>query len=300
MKLRDLWSQVGMMLGDPEFQKVNQNEITMDLNMAQKALSRTLIDVDREQMMYWTLIPGVIDQIEYDIPMNVDEIQRVSYAGKECQRISVRDIGVLEVESRNTMMRGSKQFQQYYYLIQGVGGRPKIGIYPIPDDTSNISVYYVARVIDLSPYGSHNGVVTAVTSTTVFTDTGLPLHSLIADFWINGEIFWKSDGGTGANRTGVVSRVVSNTETGIITLVDAMPSAPEVGDTYEIDQVSIIPDQHHDMMAFYAAAQGMVRTQRDPRAYLSMYQDGVASIRRRWTSDIEATAVGEQPAEIRS
>lgn len=296
MRLRDLWSQVGMLLGDPEFQQIHQNEITMDLNMAQKALARTLIDVDREQMMYWTSVAGVASQIEYDLPLAVDEIQRMSYANKECQRISVRDIGVLEVESRNTLMRGSKTFQQYYYVIQGAAGRMRVGIYPIPDDTSSIYIYYVARPVDFSPFGSHNGAATGNGSGTTLEDTGLPTETIHNDWWNNAEIVFKSGGNVGDVVR--VTDFVASTATFTFQPSVAPSTAP--GDTYEVDQVSIIPEQHHDMLVFYAAALAAARLGKSPAPFMEMYMHGVGDIRRRWTSDIEATAVGEQPAEIRS
>lgn len=120
----------------------------------------------------------------------------------------------------------------------------------------SIGVWYFRKPTDFSEQGSFEGSTTGVgTSTTLsFEDTKLPQTGASGDnnFWAGAEIRFTS-GTTGL--LGQKRRVNAfNASTNTLSWLSALGAAPADGSTYEIDQVSIIPSQHHHMIGYYAAA----------------------------------------------
>ena len=299
MNLREMISMVSSVLGDPGEDDLQRGEIIQYLSVGQHVVGRTLVNVEREKFLTTNTQAAVSAQELYNTPADLQDIVRVTYDGTECARMPVIELAAID---RNTNYRAIKGVQQFFYERGGTVGLTQIGIRPIPDGTENIIIYYVRRPLDFHALGTYNGTVTANagTSTTQFEDDAAPFAGTASktgkdDFWNDAEIRW-----TGGNNTGIRVRVSDFQEnpSGVIygrfIMTEAMPNAPVATETYELDQVSIIPEQHHEMICFYAAGIAAPKVGMSGAQYIQMVRDEMALLEKKYLANVEAHVVGDR------
>jgi hypothetical protein len=188
------------------------------------------------------------------------------------------------------MERPIKNFNQYYSTEGGSVGKFKITLYPTPDDTSNVKVWYYRKPTEFHERGTYDGTVTTSTSTTVFIDTAAPFAGTsgtgMDSFWVDATVRFTS--GANINQT---KRVVSWTAATGSFLTEAFTSAPGTA-TYELDQVSIIPDEFHHWVCYYAAYLAATKNGIDT-PWMQQFKDELGMTGERWLQNIEASHPGE-------
>jgi len=126
---------------------------------------------EREKVAKILTIAAVAAQELYSITVDLLDIIRVTYAGTECTRYPVEELGALTTNRFRVPVKGQ---QQYFYILSDtaagvVPGRTRIGIQPIPDDTSNIIIYYIP--MPTRRFKANQGTTTGAGSSTTMVDS---------------------------------------------------------------------------------------------------------------------------------
>lgn len=302
MNLREMRSYFYSLLGDPGEEKVQRGEAVRYINVGQNVVARQLVNIEREKFITTDTQPAVSSQELYNTPSDLQDIVRVTYNGVECTRHPVRELAALD---DNTNYRASKGYQQFFYEIGGTVGLTQIGIRPIPDGTENIIITYIRRPTDFHDLGSFKITLddnaSEAHTTTTFNASNAPLAGSASisgtdDFWNNGEVRFTS----GANKN-LTRRIEDfdaiSTAYGhfIIPTSTPLPDAPSDGDTAEIDQVSIIPEHHHDLVCLYAASLVAHKVGMDGVAMRAQFEKEVQAVHMKWQANVEAGIAGEAP-----
>lgn len=352
MNLREMVSYVFDLLGDPaERESAIFGEVVRNLNHGQHRVSNLLPNVEREKFATTNTQAAVNGTETYDTPSDLLDIRRVTYAGVELNRQSLDRLAAID---RNPTWRGNKGRQQFFYEIGSTKGLTKIGILPVPVDTSNIVIWYTRRPIEFHDAGTYNGTVTPTNShtgagapTEVTSNTTTVFHDAVAPFaadrgatptdtssdvtttnalpgqsgfWNDAEVRF-----TTGNLAGQKRRVTSfrdyvaagvnatNTADGILpknaattnvasygrfvfATVDAWPGAPVSGGKFELDQVSVMPVQFHDLICLWAAFLLAPKVKRDPMMFFNAFVSGLQGLGIKHTQNIEANMPGETGA----
>lgn len=304
MNLRELKSFVYSLIQDPGEEACQFGEVVSYLNIGQSVLASVLWNIEREKFLgiqnfsVDSSSPVSPDQTrsatgDYLCPADLNEIVRVTLNGVECNRHPVRELNAL---TKNTLYRPVKGSQQFFSEIGDTAGRTKIRIAPVPDEADAIGIWYFKKPTDFHELGSYEGTSTAGSTTTV-TCTAAPMIGAGGDdtFWANAEIRLTSGAG---GLIGQKRRVTSyNVATGVFTF-DALAASAGTN-TFELDQVSIIPSQHHHLIGYYAAALAAPKKGMDPQQFWGVWNDHMNMLKRKYQDNVEANVAGDSPAGVR-
>lgn len=236
---------------DPEDSYVTDLELVDFLHQAEWQVVRDL--AERESFVQTATFAAVNGQEQYDeaavgFPIDVMDIVRVTYGGVECRRHPVHELGALDFGSN---YRARKGLSQFFYLIGGSLGKLKLGIRPIPDDTSQIAIWYVRR-----PYRRFRhvrGIVTLLGTNVEIIDSTNLLH--VDSYWNTCEVRIMDGLYVGNER--VVSAFAAATDK--ITVSSAFPTPIPVGSRYEVGEVSQMPADLEPLVIGWAAYLGFVK-----------------------------------------
>ena len=297
MNLRQMVSMARTLVGT-DSGKMPDPEAIEYMNVAQQVTARSLVNIDRDLMTKTATITAVSGTASYQLPFDVDDLVRVSYAGADCSRLGTSDVGAT---LSNRLYEGHKGFSQFYYLFQaedaltglgGAGRRPMLGLVPVPDDTTAITLWYVMRSKRFDVRGIYDGTVAATGgSATTIADPNIPYAGAAAkvgldDFWNGAEIEFNSGNVDGYRRIATDFAEDNGGVFGQVTFA-ALPEAPATGVTFMLDQVSILPEYAHDIVVYEAAHLMALKLGKDPTVHVSQFNDGVAGIARRWVQNVE-------------
>jgi hypothetical protein len=288
LNLREMYSLTGTLLGDPSNTAIERSQLLEYLNRGQDVVAGHLFSINKDMFLTTNTQAAVGAQTSYSLPANCRDVVRVTYNSIECTRLSVADLAALD---RNTMMRPVKGFSQWYTLEAGTVGKYKITLYPTPDDTSNIKVWYYQKPIKFHELGTYDGTVTTSTSATQFTDTAAPFAgttgSGMATFWVDATFRPK----TGAAKNQTV-RVVSWTPATGVFVIETLTDAPGTV-AYELDQVCIVPDQYHHLVCFYGSYLANQGVGKDSPWMVQFEKELFQFEREKWLNNVEAALPGE-------
>lgn len=300
MNLREMMSTVYSYIGSPSEEVLQRGECIGYLNVGQNVVARNLVNIEREKFTTTYTVAATGGTATYAMPVDLETILRIRYAGCVNRRLPIGDLSATD---NNTMYRPIKGTQQFYYILGGTVGAIQIGLLPIPDDTANIVVEYIRKPTDFHILGSFNTVLdqnaTEAHSATAFNASAAPFAGSATktgtdDFWNNGQVRFTSGKNSGTVRW-ITDFDAISTAYGRFT-VAALPDTPADADTIELDQVSIIPPEHHDMVCLYAAALAAPKNQMDPAFFLQMFRENLTMVRMKWTDNVEANLAGERPS----
>ena len=307
MNLRELKSFVYSLINDPGEEACQFGEVISYLNIGQSVLASALWNIEREKFLgIQTFLvdsstPASPDQAlsstgDYLCPADLNEIVRVTLNGSECNRHPVRELNAL---TKNTLYRPVRGSQQFFSEIGDSVGRTKIRIAPVPAEADSISIWYFKKPTDFSELGTFENTVTAVggVAGVSLIDTALPAANANGDstFWANAEVRI-----TNGTMIGQKRRVTAFTpSSGTLTVDTAFAIQIPIGTSYEVDQISIIPSQHHHMIGYYAAALAAPKKGMDPNQFWSVFNDHMGMLKRKYQDNVEANIAGEAPAGIR-
>ena len=166
------------------------------------------------------------------------------------------------------------------------------GLASVVIGTLDLGMWYYRRPRDFHVKGIAEGAATATGSTLTILDTSVPYNTTATgytDFWKYAQVRMTS----GSNE-GIFRRVVSQTlATSTITLDTALPTATATADTFEIDQMSILPEHVHYLMPYYAAALAAPKVGMDGAQFMNIWNNEIASMGSRLTSNVEVNIPGE-------
>lgn len=303
MNLRELKSFVYSLIQDPGEEACQFGEVVSYLNIGQSVLASVLWNIEREKFLgiqnfvVDSSAPVLPDQTlsstgDYLCPADLNEIVRVTLNGVECNRHPVRELNAL---AKNTLYRPVRGSQQFFSEIGDSTGRTKIRIAPVPIETDAISIWYFKKPTDFHELGSYEGVSSAGGTTTQIITAAAPMCGSGGDdtFWLNSQIRWTSGGLNGQKR-----RVNSYTASSGTFLFDAV-SVTAANLTYELDQISIIPEQHHHLIGYYAAALAAPKKGMDPQQFWGVWNDHMGMLKRKYQDNIEANIAGDTPQGVR-
>ena len=280
------------LIGSADNEMIEKGEILGFLNQAQSVVGSLLFDVDREFFATTYTVAATNGTADYQMPADLRQITRVTYNGVECSLTSIRDLERLSISPYHRAMKG---FQQFYSYIGGTLGRTKITLYPTPDDTTNIKVWYYRKPTEFHPLGTYNGLITTSTSATAFSDTAAPFAGTTGagmdTFWVDATFMAK----TGAAKNQKV-RVVSWDASANSFVIEALTDAPGTVE-YELDQVSIIPDQFHHLISYYAAFIAATKLN-IPSPWMEQFRYEMDTLGARWVNNIKANLPGEVKAGV--
>lgn len=256
MNLETQIRQVRSRLATPRRALVSEDYITDTeiLEWIRQAELQVIKDVaEREKFITQATVAAVAAQELYSrtdtgFPVDVVDIVRVTYAGVECNRHPAHEIAALEL---NTFRRPRKGFNQYFYEIAGTFGTSKIGIRPVPDDTSPIVIWYVQ-----APYRRFKhlrGITTAVGAATEIIDSGNLKQP--NNYWVNAEVRLFDGLIQGEER--IVS--ASDLGTTKLTTTTAWPVAVAQNVTYELGEVSELPAELEPLVTAWATYLGQCK-----------------------------------------
>lgn len=236
---------------DPEDSYVTDLELVDFIHQAEWQVVRDL--AERESFVQTATFNAVNAQEQYDeaaagFPIDVLDIVRVTYGGVECRRHPVHELGALDFGSN---YRPRKGLSQFFYLIGGSLGKLKLGIRPIPDDTSQVAVWYVRR-----PYRRFKhllGQVTLAGTNLEIIDSTSLLH--VDSYWNGSEVRLKDQIYAGNER--IVSAFAAATDK--ITVSVAWPTIITVGTRYEVGEVSQMPADLEPLVIGWASYLGFVK-----------------------------------------
>jgi len=280
MRLREMVGTAYALLDLSENEVIPVQEMIRYLSDGELQVANALLNSQREKFMVRTTIAAVDAQADYDLPIDTLEVVRIEYAGAEGIRIPAK---VASAMVQNRGYEPIKGYQQFYVEVKGTLGKAQFTLYPTPDDTTNITVWYYQKPLGFHIEGMYEGALTAAVSETVFNDAKIPFAGASAvagidDFW-NGAIL-RFVSGLNRNQE---RYVLDFTEDllgvyGSLTVETGFPNVPTAGDEFEIDQVSIIPDQHHPLVTYWAAIMGGPKAQKDPAIFEKLFSKGMESI----------------------
>lgn len=313
MNLRELKSFVYSLINDPGEEACQFGEVISYLNIGQSVLASALWNIEREKFLGITSIgivasaPTGTQQVysatgDYLCPSDLNEIVRVTLNGVECNRHPVRELNAL---TKNTLYRPVKGSQQFFSEIGDSVGRTKIRVAPIPltggagTAVDTLEVWYFKKPTDFHEQGSAEGTTTALGGAAGVSLIDTSLYSANANgdatFWVNAEIRL-----TNGTMQGQKRRVSTYTpSSGTLTVDTAFAIQLPIGTTYEVDQVSIIPSQHHYLIGYYAAALAAPKKGMDPNQFWSVFNDHMAMLKRKYQDNIEANIAGDTPQGVR-
>jgi hypothetical protein len=307
MNFRETKSFVYSLLADPGEEKVQFGEILSYINIGQSVLATAIWNIEREFFLgintfQTKAAPGASDQTlsaagDYLAPTDLNQFCRVVLNGVECNRHPVRELNAL---NKNTLYRATKGTQQFFSVIGDSIGRTKFRVFPPPIEADTVDVWYFKKPTDFHEQGSYEGTTTALggAAGVSLIDTALPQANANGDatFWVNGEV--RITNGTLIGQKRRISTFTPGT--GTCTLQTAFPIQLPIGTTYEIDQVSIIPSQHHHLIGYYAAALGAPKAGADPQQFWQVWNDHLNILKRKYQDNIEANIAGESMTGVRS
>jgi len=302
VNLRDLISGVWSELGDPTGREAYRGEVIKRLNIAQRVLFSMAWHYDLQKVVTSDTQNIVSGTATYTIPNTsnylVHKIVRVIYNGREAVEMPSRELEALSV---NSWMRPVAGAQHFYTRVMGTTtpGKDDITLYPTPkaNVTNGLQVVYHAAPIDFHESGSYEGVATGGSTTTV-VDTGAPFNTTATTntgFWTGAQIRF-----TSGNNEGLIRRVTTWAPGTSTFTVATLPTAVAASDTYEIDQVPIIPEHLHHMMIYYAAAGIAPRLGQDAAVarLIGLWDKEMNDLRLRYTDNIEANVPGQKTAGV--
>lgn len=86
----------------------------------------------------------------------------------------------------------------------------------------------------------------------------------------------------------------------VFATADAWLNTPAIGDTFELDQVSVLPDQMHDLVCLWACFLMAPKVQgKDPQFFKDAFMDSALQMGLKHTQNVEAVTVGETPGGAR-
>lgn len=208
---------------------------------------------ERELFIEIATFAAVIGQERYDkatanFPQDVVDPVFVRYAGVECVRHAVHELGSLQY---GDALRPRKGLNQYFYLLAGGLGTATLGIRPVPDDTSQIELWYVRR-----PYKRFKHAYVQLSA--AGTPTTLISSSLthVNDYW-NGCEVRVAEGSIYQGEERVVSDFDATTDT--LTVATAMPEAIGTGPFIELGEVSELPPDLEPLVNAWAVYLGFLK-----------------------------------------
>lgn len=230
---------------------------------------------ERERLVKIQTTAAVAAQELYDAPADLLDIVRITYAGTECTRASLLELGSL---TSNRYRAPKKGVQQFFYEIAKSGVTPgvgQIGIRPIPDDTQNILIYYVPvpvrryKAVDVKTTSNGSTTTTISTSLTAYPD----------NFWNNTQIRWLN----GANRGNFKAVTGFTSATGTVTH-PANDIATTTGIEFEMGQVSSLPQEYIPLVIAWAAYQALMKDRRPDLAqiYKTEYEAQLTQVNGRY------------------
>lgn len=304
MNLRELKSQTYALLGDASQQKVNFGIVVGYLNIAQTILGNLLFNVDREKFLAIDSQTTTNAISDYQTPIDLREIVRVvvgrsaTVRGYEATRMPARDLNAVEM---NTLYRPVYPNQIWYNEMEGTEpGKTTVRIFPTPITGSGVvastglTIWYYRKPVDFHVLGTYDGVATGVGTTTTVIDTAAPYNTTATtntDFWKYA--MWR---GTSGSNNGIIRRVLSQTpasSTFTFASSPVLPTATTTSDTFELDQMSILPDYTHYLMPYYAAALASPQAGMDGSHLMARWDRELEMIGSRLMNNIEVNIPGQ-------
>lgn len=298
--LRDLKSLTYALLDDASQQAVNFGIIVGYLNIAQDIIGNLLWNVDREKFMNIDTQSATNGVADYPTPSDLRELVRVVVNTKyEYTRFPARDLNAL---NQNTLYRSVYPNQMWYSEKEGSApGKTIVRLFPTPATgagagSSNLDIWYYRRPMPFHVNGTQDGVATSSgsvgASTSTLLDTGLVYNTTATgytDFWKYAQVRL-----TSGNNAGRICRLVSQTlASSTLTLDVVLPTATATSDTYEIDQMSILPEYTHYLMPYYAAGLAASKVGKDGTVYRQYFFDELEQMRQRLVNNVEINIPGE-------
>jgi len=293
VNLRETYGIVGSLLGDPAQIKIERGELLSFINVAQNFIAGVLINIEREWFATTYTVAAVGGTADYQMPADFRDPIRVTYNSVECNRKAISELSALD---RNPGHKPIKGHTQWYSMIGGTNGRTKLTIYPTPDGTENIKVWYFRKPTDFHELGTYDGTTTSDGSTTPFItliDTKIPFtgttDGTMNSFWVGAQIRF-----TSLLNNNQRSRVTTHAISTDTLTFDAVSDRVLTGTTYELDQVSVIPDQYHHLIAYYAAFMAAMKLGQ-PAPWMQQVQLELDMLKAKWLSNVEAGGTGHMP-----
>lgn len=319
MNLKEMRSMVMQLVGDPQGDKVNPAAVINYINMGQSVVAGLLVNIERERYQKTATISGIATGTqEYDLPTDMRELigATVNLGGASgplvhYQKFPAHDIAALTYSTHHRPMRGAQHFfvelgGQISATVTYKPGKSRIRLYPSPLTNDVVTVRYYQRPAEFQSTdiwdGSRGGNATG-TGNSFYDPTayfaGSATKTGIDNAWLGAQVRWK----TGI-LSGLASRVASFVATsgpsyGLIQVTPDFPLEPGSGDTYEIAKVSIVPEQFHPLICYYAAALAAPRAQVDPGQFMDTFEMEMEAIRSKWLNNIQANVQGQIPTGTR-
>jgi hypothetical protein len=156
----------------------------------------------------------------------------------------------------------------------------------------DLLLWYYRRPVDFHVNGTYDGIATGVGATSTILDTAAPFNTTATtntDFWKNAQIRF-----TSGSNNGILRRVSSQTlASSTITFTPVVVTATTTGDTYELDQMSILPEHVHYLMPYYAAGLASSKVGMDGSSFMGLWNAEIEAMRRRLVDNVEVNIPGE-------
>ena len=320
MNLKEMRSMVMQLVGDPQGDKVNPAAVINYINMGQSVVAGLLVNVERERYQKTATISGIATGTqEYDLPTDLRELigATVNLGGStgplvHYQKFPAHDVAALTYSTHHRPQRGAQHFfmelgGQVSTTVTYRPGRSRIRLYPSPLTGDVVTVRYYQRpaefqsvdIWDGTRGGSSTGAGGSFYDPTIYF-AGSATKTGIDQYWLGAQVRWKS-----GVLMGQAARVDSfledpGTSYGLIQLAGTgFAIEPGAGDTYEIAKVSIVPEQFHPLICYYAAALAAPRANLDPTHFMDTFEMEMEAIRAKWLNNIQANVQGQIPGGSR-
>lgn len=218
---------------DPADDRFTDTEILEWIHQAEIHVIRNI--AEREKWIRTATFPAVNGQELYDratagFPTDLIDIVRVTYASAPCIRHPVHEIDALEMNSRRFPRKG---YNQYFYELAGTFGTSKLGIRPIPNDATNIVLWYIK--MPYRRYKHKRGTTTAAGTNVEIIDATNLTHP--NNFWTDSEVRL-FDGVLAGQERIVASSTKATTRLTVSTAFDEIVAQNVIFEVGEVSELS--------------------------------------------------------------
>lgn len=280
-----MWSHVGILAGRPAIlPDLRISEIIAWLNIAQDALGKHLLDVESWNFETTSSQTLAIGTAGYTLPRDFSEIVSVRYDGAnggtfyQANRLPLRDRGITTDSSLYTAT-----MREPWYILNGY----TLTVSPVPTatTTNGLEVTYRRKPSQLRIDRVKEGV--AATSDGVAGGTTIIATALTEadDYWNECEVEITSLLRIYQKR--VVTDFTASTDT--LTFAQAFTGQVLSTTTFSIYDRSILPEEHHHLLVWFAAAMacGKLGNTEGFNRYMQMYSAGLEAIKAKYAQPVQ-------------